>query len=108
MDITFNTAIYLQEHKQEVDVVVEEFRRLSVEVVSNTSIQLTNFSLVERFIDAQNFISDNEITENTLKIIEGCINDAKSYISSDEFIKFENTMRIISKFNSSCLQHKTK
>lgn len=98
--ISFKSAIFAQEHKSEIEEIVEEFKRLRGKILPNTLLQLTRWDLIEKFYDLSPIVDDGEITEHTLNLIVKCIDEAKGVVSSEDYKKLEKACRTFSALKS--------
>lgn len=91
--IKFEHALFIQEHRQEIDIIIDNFRQIAPKVISNTLVQLTNPDLISQFMDAGEFVYNDDITPTSLKLIERCIEDGKEYLKREDFQKCEGAIR---------------
>ena len=95
-EIRFEQAAFLQEHRSEVEAVKEQFRRVCCRVISNTLVQMTNPGLIDRLFEANEFVSNDDITPTSLKLITRVIEDAQEYVESSDFTRCEQAIRALS------------
>lgn len=69
MDIRFEHAVFIQQNKDKIDDIVNEFKYICPKIISNTLVQMTNQDLISRIIDASEFVYNNDITPTSLKMI---------------------------------------
>ena len=96
MDISFEKAVFIQQNKDEIECVIEEFKRLCPKIMSNTLVQMTNPDIISEIIQASEFVYNNDITPTSLKLIVNAIENSKEYINREDFIKCENSVRKLS------------
>lgn len=63
--------------------------------MSNTLVQITNFELIERVIEAGEFVHNDDITPTSLKLIQRVMEDAKEYLEDEKFKKCEEATRTL-------------
>ena len=103
MDIRFEQAVFLQQNKDNIDCIVDEFKHICPKVMSNTLVQMTNPDLIQRIIDASEFVYNNDITPTSLKMIVDVIEESDEYVKRHDFIRCSNAIKdlasILKKFN---------
>lgn len=104
--IKFEQAVFLSENKSEIEEVKTAFREIACKVMSNTLVQITNFELIERVIEAGEFVHNDDITPTFLKLIQRVMEDAKEYLENEKFKKCEEATRTLSSLISKT--YKTK
>lgn len=100
-EIKFEQAVFLQEHKSEIEQVKEQWKRMAGKVISNTLVQLTNPDLIEKIVDVGEFVYNNDITPTSMNLIKRTLEEVQTYIHDDDFVQCEKTVcelsRLISK-----------
>lgn len=96
MDVRFDHAVFIQEHKNEIEAVICEFKEVCSKIMCNTLVQMTNPDLIEDIIQASDFVFNNDITPTSLKLIINVIESAKEYIERDDFKKCDESIRELS------------
>lgn len=93
MDIRFEQAVFLQQNKDNIDCIVNEFKYICPKVMSNTLVQMTNPDLIQRIIDASEFVYNNDITPTSLKMIVDVIEESDEYVKRSDFIRCSNAIK---------------
>lgn len=106
--IKYEQVVFLQENKTEIDHIVEEFKRMSSKVISNTLVQMTNPDLISDIIDAGEFVYNNDITPTSLKLIQRCIENMEEYVSREDFKKCEEAVKSLSSLLSKAVKNNKK
>lgn len=104
--IKFEQAVFLSENKSEIEKVKTAFREIACKVMSNTLVQITNFELIERVIEAGEFVHNDDITPTSLKLIQRVMEDAKEYLEDEKFKKCEEATRTLSSLISKTYKNK--
>ena len=103
-DIKYQTAIYLNQNQDLIKEVTENFRTLSCRIMSDTLIQLDNFNLIEKYIDLNDYVMNGDITETTIKKMIELMEETKSYLSSKEYEKKSDILKMYSQIQTKLIQ----
>lgn len=95
-EIRFEQAVFLHEHRSEVEAVKEQFKRTIGKVISNTLVQMANPGLIDRLLEVGEFVYNDDITPTSLKLITSVIEDAQEYVGGSDFKQCEQAIRTLS------------
>ena len=73
MDVRFDHAVFIQEHKNEIEAVICEFKEVCSKIMCNTLVQMTNPDLIEDIIQLLNLqknILKGMILRNVMNLLE--------------------------------------
>lgn len=108
MDIRFEQALFIQENKNEIDEVINEFKEVCAKTMSNTLVQMTNPDLILQLMDASEFVYNNDITPTSLKLIQRCLDSVKEYVGGETFQKCEKSVSILASIISKAKLNNSK
>lgn len=118
-EIRFEQAVFLQEHRSEVEAVKEQFQMVIGMVISNTLVQmppyhrtytlpLANPELIDRMIEASEFVYNDDITPTSLKLIMRVAEDAQEYVGSSDFTRCKQAIRTLSALVTKMTKNESK
>lgn len=82
---SFEQAVFLKEHADEIKQLSENFRRTFCKFSSNTLHQFTNFDIISRGYELMDYVINGDLTPTTIKKLNELMKDMSEADNNPEF-----------------------